>query len=319
MSLPNVVLPWSSQNAPSLSGGPTSGSAPVSVPEPEPEPGHGPIAAALYRAGFTASAAVLVEASSDPSVHALVEQWRETAAADAALADLIARQGGALIPSVATRRDGSPRFVVRFSSAAAAVAAIDAEHGDRGVDPELRLFLDEALRDGDRFVDADPGDGFGALSAASGSASVSVIVLCDAPEHCALISDSAQASGVEGRVIARVASTLDQVPTVPTTPGASTLVHAGSAASVAVLLRGVRGALERREIGAVAWRCGLSGANGPDAESMQVAAAVLGMFGFIHFALASGEAGTELVPAEAMATNAMIFSLEPSFLARFAG
>ena len=105
---------------------------------------------------------------------------------------------------------------------------------------------------------------------------------------------------------------------MPTTPGASTIVHAGSAASVAVLLRGVRGALERREIGAVAWRCGLSGASGPDAEGMQVAAAVLGMFGFIHFALASGEAGTELVPAEAMATYAMIFSLEPSFLARFA-
>ena len=84
------------------------------------------------------------------------------------------------------------------------------------------------------------------------------------------------------------------------------------------LLRTVLGALERREIGVVAWRCGRADDTGRDAENLQVAAAVLGVFGFQHFALADGEHGVELVPAEVMASNEMIFSIEPSFLARFA-
>ena len=54
-----------------------------------------------------------------------------------------------------------------------------------------------------------------------------------------------------------------------------------------------------------------------DAESLQIAAAVLSVFGFQHFALTQGDDGMELVPADAMASNEMIFSLEPSFLMRF--
>ena len=309
MSLPNPVLPWSTQHVSLLSGAQTT----------PPESGHASIAEALFRIGFTASARALVDACSDPTVReALVPQWEQTAAADTALADVIARSGAVVIPSVSTRHDGAPRFVVRFRNPGDAVAALEAEHGKHGVDAELRLFLTEALRDGDRFVDADPRAGFGALSAASGDASVSVVVLCDSPDQCELVEQSARLSGVESRVTARTVSSLDQVPTAPTAPGASTILHAGSAATVAMLMHGARGALERREIGAVAWRCGTSGATGAEAESMQIAAAVLGVFGFIHFALADGDAGTELVPAEAMATNEMIFSLEPLFLARFA-
>ncbi len=216
------------------------------------------------------------------------------------------------------RKDGSPRFVVQIHDADTAVAAIAQEQGDSGVDAEMRLFLDEALRDGDRFVDASPSAGFAALSAASGAAVTSVIVLCEDAEQCAAIEASARWSDLSASVTAREGVSLDAVPFGAAVEGASTILHAGSAAAVAPLLRTARGALERREIGAVAWRCGRADESGRDAENLQVAAAVLGVFGFIHFALAEGANGTELVPAEAMASNEMIFSIEPSFLARFA-
>lgn len=312
MSMPNVVHPWS-QTPPSftaslLSGGETE--SPVADPAP--------VAEALFSAGFLASAIALAESSGDPELADRAAQWRQVAASDAALAAQIGDGGGALIPSVSTRADGSARFVISAADAGEAVEALALEHGGNGVDAELRLFLDEALRNGDRFVDAAPGAGFAALSAASGAAVASVVVLCESAAHCASIESSARWSDVAGSVTAREGSTLDQVPLAPAIDGASTIVHAGSAAAVAPLLSSARGALERREIGVVAWRCGRAGETGRDAESLQVAAAVLGVFGFHHFALADGENGTELVPAEAMASNEMIFSIEPGFLARFA-
>jgi hypothetical protein len=69
-------------------------------------------------------------------------------------------------------------------------------------------------------------------------------------------------------------------------------------------------------IDAIAWRCGTLRDADYDAEGVQVAAAVLGVLGFQHFALAVGTEGVELVPTEAVASNTMIFSVGASFLAR---
>lgn len=307
MSVPNVIHPWTAPQ-PTLTALPPT---PV-VADAQP------IANALFAAGFVASAIAVAGAGSDPELAAMVERWRTTQGLDASLAGMIDGAAGAVVPSVTAREDGSPRFVLRIPDGAAAVAAISAEHGGDGVDAELRLFLDDALRNGDRFVDAAPGLGFGAMSAASGAATVSVIVLCaDAAQRDAM-ETSAHLSDVSDCVTVREATSLMGVSFAPALPGAHTVLHAGSAADVAPLLMGAREALERREIGAVAWRCGRADETGRDAEHLQVAAAVLGVFGFQHFALASGDAGMELVPADAMATNAMIFSLEPSFMARFA-
>lgn len=312
MSIPNIVHPWSfptvAAPAPSL----------TAVAEAPPLDDAGAVAEALFSAGFVQSAIGLAEASGDESLLHRAGAWRDASVADAAVAERIARGEGVLIPSVALRSDGTPRFVVRAVDGASAVDAIAREHGPNGVDAELRLFLDEALRGGDRFVDAAPGHGFAALSAASGTAGTSVIVLCASDAHADAVTSSAQASGVAARVMAYGDATVDQVAFAPALHGASTILHLGSASEVAPQLRAVRGALERREIGVVAWRCGRSGENSLDAEHMQVAAAVLGVFGFQHFALADGEQGTELVPAEAMASNEMIFSIEPGFLGRFA-
>ncbi len=315
MSMPHIVHPWST---------PLSSFAEVQpipaarVAEPTQREA-GPIAAALFAAGFITSALAIAEASADDDVRALADQWRQTIASDGALADIIERGAGAVVPSVAVRDDGAPRFVLRVTDADVVAELVAREHGNDGVSAELRLFLDEALVNGDRYIDAAPGAGFAALTAATGAAAVSVIVLCDDAAQCAAIEDSARWSDASAEVTAREASALVAVNFAPAMPGASTILHVGSAAAVAPLLTGVREALERREIGAVAWRCGRTDDTGRDTEAMQIAAAVLGVFGFQHFALAQGADGIELVSADAMASNEMIFSLEPSFLARFTG
>lgn len=315
MSMPNIVHPWSTPLTSFAVVAPIPATRVAAATQPE----AGPIASALFAAGFITSALAIAEASSDDDVRALAHRWRQTIAADTALADIIERGAGALVPSVAVRDDGSPRFVLRMTDADAAAELVAREHGDDGVDAELRLFLDEALANGDRYVDAAPGAGFAALTAATGAAGVSVIALCDDAAQCAAIEDSARWSDASEQVTARDASSLVAVSFAPAMPGASTILHAGSAAAVAPLLTGLREALDRREIGAVAWRCGRTDDTGRDAESLQIAAAVLGVIGFQHFALAQGADGIELVSADSMASNEMIFSLEPSFLARFAG
>ena len=306
MSMPNVVHPWSF----------TQQSLTEVLPVPA-SPDMGPIASALFAAGFVNSAIALATSSPDRELQAMAGEWRQTVELDDAVAALIARGSGPIIPSVTARPDGSPRFVLQITDADSATRAIAQEHGDDGVSAELRLFLDEALRDGDRYVDAAPADGFAALSAATCGCAVSVIALCDDAAQRAALEASAEWSDVADALTAREADTLHEMSFTPTTSGASTLLHAGGAAAVASLLIGARDALERREIGAVAWRSGRADESSRDAESLQIAAAVLSVFGFQHFALTQGDDGMELVPADAMASNEMIFSLEPSFLMRF--
>lgn len=312
MSIPNVVMPWSHN--------PVAFSADAVTPADAPTgPDAAPVAAALFNAGFVDSAFALVAANPDhEALCALADGWQATRTADAALATMIANGAGVVVPSVSVRDDGAPRFVVYIADSELATLALQQEHGEHGVDSELRLFLDEALRDGDRFIDAAPGDGFAALSAASHAAAVSVIALCSDAALRDALEASAQQSGVDTAITARTGTSLAQVPTAPASSGSTTMLHVGSAAAVAAMLSSVRGALERREIGVVAWRCGRADEVGRDAEALQIAAAVLGLFGFQHFALADGAQGTELVPAESMASNTMIFSLEPGYLTQFA-
>ncbi len=317
MSMPEIVHPWSLPMAPADSVSLVSVTEPAAIEPAVPEHAA-PVANALFAAGFVSAAIALADASGDAALIERASAWRDVAASDAVVAATIGAGAGAIVPSVATRADGAPRFMISAADADAAVTAIAREHGEHGVDAELRLFLDEALRDGDRFVDAAPGDGFAVLSAATGIATTSVIALCDDAGQAAAITASAHWSGVSAQMTASADLALDQVPFATSSAATSTILHVGSAGAVAPMLRTVRGALERGEIGVVAWRCGRSGETGRDAENLQVAAAVLGVFGFQHFSLADGEQGTELVPAEAMASNEMIFSIEPTFLARFA-
>jgi hypothetical protein len=311
MSLPDVVHPW-------LLPAPLfAPPALVEVAVTEPASDSAPAAAALFGAGFVQSADALAALGGSPELTALAAEWQARTIADAALAQVIRRAGTALIPSLPVTDAGAPRFVLVVPDPEAAVAAIAGEFGAHGVQAELRLFLDEVLRNGDRYVDAAPGAGHAALTAASSAAMISVIVLCDSAVQCAAIDASARWSDVADAVTAREGVSMAELALGPVTDGASTILHAGSAAAVAPLLTTARAALERGDIGAVAWRCGRADETGRDAESLQIAAAVLGVFGFEHFALVEGASGPELVPADAMSSNEMIFSLEPGFMARF--
>ena len=308
MSMPNVTHPWTD----------TSSSFVTELIIVPPVADVGRVATTLFETGFVEAAIALAEQSGGDVLLAAAHEWRQTQSSDAALAAMIRQGAGALVPSVSLRSDGAPRFVVQIADVAAAANAIVREHGEHGTDAELRLFLDEVLQDGDRFVDAAPGAGFAALSAASGQAVASVVVLCINGVTCRAIEESARWSESSDSIVVHEGSELAGIGLAPAVAGGTTIIHAGSAAAVAPLLSGVRHALERGEIGAVAWRCGRADEMGRDAESLQVAAAVLGVFGFQHFALADGADGAELVPADAMASNEMIFSLSPEFLARFA-
>jgi hypothetical protein len=311
MSLPDVVHPWS------LPQPHTAPTALLEVAVTEPVPVSAAAASALFAAGFSATARQLAALGATNDLTGLAELWQERAAADAALADTVARAGQLLVPSLPVTSSGAPRFVLAVPDETAAIAAVTQEFGTPAPHAELRIFLDEVLRNGDRFVDAAPGAGFAAMTAASGAASVSVIVLCDDATHCAAIDESARWSDVADVVTAREGVTLTELALGPATPGSSTILHAGGAADVAPLLTTARTALERGDIGAVAWRCGRADETGRDAESLQIAAAVLGVFGFEHFVIVDGNHGPELVPADVMSSNEMIFSLEPGFMARF--
>ena len=307
MSLPQMVYPWT-QESPARAEAADHPGAEQALDA----------ARALFDTGYVRSA-IAIAAATGAAAHA--DGWREVLAADEALADAVSARlaRDTRVPSVTAGPDGTPRFTVHAPTVAAALAALAVEHGANGVDAELRLFLDEALQSGDRFVDTAPGLGFAALSAASSTTSASVLVLCDDEAGRHAIELGARESDLGTRVTVRPPTVLDAVPTSPLVTGGTTIVHAGGASDVGPLLRGARRAIERGEIGAVAWRCGQGGDAGLDAEHLQVAAAVLGVFGFEHFALAQGAQGTELVPAEAMASNAMIFSLGPTLLGRFGG
>lgn len=65
-------------------------------------------------------------------------------------------------------------------------------------------------------------------------------------------------------------------------------------------------------------RCGCALSTGRDAEALLVAATVSGLSGFPDLALADGETDTKPVPAESMASNTMLLSLEPDDLTGFA-
>ncbi len=272
----------------------------------------GPVAEVLRAAGFTQAAIKVAQLAGDERA----AEWSAIATADAALASTIATHGTIGIPSVQIREDGSPRFVICGDDARALVALFTDEHGERGIDSELRLFLDEALRRGDRFVDAQPAAGFATLTAATREG-VEVIALVDAARTGEALRRSATVSGCEGALAVRLVN--DEQALVFEAHDGQTVLHAGHAGNVAVLLQAMREQSGAVPVDVVAWRCGTARDADYDAEAMQIAAAVLGVLGFQHFALAVGAEGVELAPAEAMASNTYMFSLSPAFMERSEG
>ncbi len=271
------------------------------------------MAEALFGAGYRKAAIALARADGSPEALACLDAWERVADADAALAARIAQSHAPLLPSVQTTADGTPRFVLVADDADALAGACREEHGATGVQPELRTFLDEALRSGDVFVDAAPGAGFAALGAATCGADATVVVATDDARAAARVRDSARASDCGARVVTTGIDRWESTALAHLAADGLVLLHAGDAGDVAPLVAMCRALVRGDRIGAIAWRCGTSA---DEAEGMQVAAAVLGVLGFAHFALAWRDGVAELVPADAMASNDYVFSVSPAFIGR---
>jgi hypothetical protein len=313
----NPATPWTTSSGLRLSTSTESVAVSTPVAEKTHAVDHGidaprhcsAIAEVLHAAGFTQAAQVAARRGDD----ARAEEWESLAMADAALARTLEAHGTVGVPSVQLGEDGAPRFIVNAPDSEALVAAFNDEHRGNGVDTELRLFLDEAMAPGDRFVDFAPGLGFAVLTAAT-TAAGSAMAFVERSESEAALSASARMSACAERVQVRGPAMSDEW-TIPATDGL-VIVHAGAAAAVAPLLQALRAADPAVRLDAIAWRCGTLRDADYDAEGVNVAAAVLGVLGFQHFALAVGTQGVELVPTEAVASNTMIFSVGASFLAR---
>ncbi|MFO0093991.1 MAG: hypothetical protein ACK54K_06750 [Gemmatimonadaceae bacterium] len=293
--------------APALHADPAIPAAPLS--------GGGEVVAladALVAAGYRQSAMALLQADGTPEAQTCAAAWQRVAAADTRLAERVARSGLPMLPSVQVAEDGTPRFVI-VGTTERLVSACHEEHGPTGVLPELRQFLDEALSSGDVFVDAAPGLGFAALGAATWITPVDVVAATDDAALRDDLRQSACATGCATRI--HFADVAEWAPAAIARLADHGLVmlHAGEAAHVAPLLSVGQALLRGDRIGVVAWRCGTPTR---PAEGTEVAAAVLGVLGFRHFALAQRDGIAELVPTDAVATNDYVFSVAPAFIAR---
>lgn len=276
-------------------------------------------ASAAAQAARTALAELLEHQGFPASAHALVAETdadsvKSPAAspADAALVAVITSHGAPVVPSVNSTQAETARFYVTSTDMTQLAASAEREFGAHGVDAELRLFLDEALAAGDCYLDAAPGLGFAALSAASCGQPITVRALLHETSptgHASAASDlatSARLTGVDVRT--HGTDDLEDLPFEALAPTAYVIVHAGDAGQVAPLLSRLRQAVRDGVVGAVAWR------RNTDGEA--TAAAVLDVLGFTPFALVDGAEGMELVPAEAVSTNDYVLSLTDAFIAR---
>jgi FMN phosphatase YigB (HAD superfamily) len=246
------------------------------------------------------------------------EAAEAVANADAALAALVASRRQPLIPSVNTTASGVPRVVLTGPDTAALARTLQTECGPHGVDAELRLFLDEALAAGDVVVDAAPGAGFAALTAATFREPVSVMTLHDTEAaRASLDASAASVAALHERdghtptlaVRALPAQPLDALafPDMPRT--AYVVLHCGDASQVAPTLVGARMLQRTGRLGVVAWSRAAR-------DAVDTATTVLDVLGYQHFALADGAEGVELVPAHVLGGSEMVFSISPEFLSR---
>ena len=263
------------------------------------------LAALLERQGFPASARALLEGGDGPTA---------ASSADARLREILTKHGAPVVPSVNSTGDDLPRFFVTSASLTALAEAGEREFGAHGVDAELRLFLDEALAEGDWFVDAEPGLGFSALSAATNGQAITVHVLAPAEARDGRMAEEiatdlrASARLSEVHLHTHLGDSVDGITFDSLAPTAYVIVHAGDAAQVAPLMSRLRRWVQEGVVGAVAWR--------RTSEGADTAAAVLDVLGFAPFALVDGADGMELVPAHAVRTNEYMLSLSEAFIAR---
>lgn len=242
---------------------------------------------------------------------------RETHRADA-LARAAAAAGFIPVPSAQRLADGAPRFILLVSDARVAtregIERFTTELGGAGIDAELRHFLDAALDASHGFIDWQPGEGYAVLAAATAPTAPATVIARVAPEHRDGLARSIALAGVSERVTLSEAddATLDAMVSASAAPMLH--VRAGSAADVPALLASGREAIHAGRIASVSWA--VPAGSGLRGTAEHVAATVLSVMGFAHFAVVAGRDGAELALFdEAPAGQTLVVSVSPAYLA----
>jgi hypothetical protein len=212
------------------------------------------------------------------------------------------------VPSLTTAPDGTPRFLLGVQWAELAhpiVQAVVLGELAQGVQVELRNFLDEVLRETDRFVDLEPAVGVAiltALSAPSGCSQV-VAVQTDATLHAVLSRNVAAAGASAAVTLCADASDIEAL--VARDTSHRLLMHTGraSARTIAPLLASAR---DR----AIAIACTID-----DSTDLDALGDVFDAAGLLPLMLVSAGDECELAAFDADAGATYCFALSPAFVA----
>lgn len=225
--------------------------------------------------------------------------------------------------SAQQRADGQPRYTLAIPITAfandRALADYQAELAE-GVDPAIRTFLDEELRDGDLYVDVGAGWGLHAFGAATvpGCSARVICVVADGGEaellrrnasenELAEVMEVLQVSDLVNSPIAEVAAE-----SLADGPG-RIFLRIGDPELVPQVLARSADALTDGAISVVIWPRRPDPGTGEPTSSDAAALRCLREQGYSNLTLVSDPTGPVLVPIEAVPGIRLVFSLSPSY------
>jgi hypothetical protein len=274
------------------------------------------VADALHR-GHVRSAAMTFEqaASLLPFDHPAMQHARQLldqcAAADAALQQRQIAGEMVVVPSLTECAPGVPRFQFGVSEAELGhptVIAFLRDEQDTGAQAELRNFLEQAMLDGDDYIDLDPGAGAGVLSACTMSSGRMVAVTADAVLQQLIIRNARQFSGAgESHSPVQVVSDITEATTLITP--ARTIVHLGSLPASSVVSAG---SSWRDHAIAFAW-------DAADPSAAFYVQQELEQLGASSFVMAEDEEGMSLAPFRIGCGATTAFALSERFINTLGG
>jgi len=226
------------------------------------------------------------------------------------------------LPSMERLPDGAPRFTLDVPFAALAGDGFETyslELAGGGVDRDLRLFLEERLRDGDAFLDVGAGWGFAALAAATlPGRAVRVLALVDDPAREAVLRSALPTAAITGSLEALATDAPGQAPpdlllADPSPHSGSVFLRVSDPGALPDVLAGSAGLIAAGRLACLAWRC-RPGPDGESAAADRVVLESLSSLGFEHFRVAEDASGCSLDPFTTPSGEGHVFSLSPTCL-----
>ncbi|MEW5927022.1 MAG: hypothetical protein AB1941_06045 [Gemmatimonadota bacterium] len=227
------------------------------------------------------------------------------------------------LPSVVRLPNGAARFTLQVPLATLAGDGFEAyslELAGGGVDRDLRLFLEEELRDGDAFLDVGAGWGFAALAAATvPGRAVRVLALVGGAAEQAVLRSGLAAAAITGSLEALATDAPGRTPpdlllADPAPRRGNVFLRVSDARALPDVLAGSAGLVASGRLACLAWRCRPAPDGGP-AEADRAVLESLSGLGFQHFRVREDDAGCFLAPLASPPHGGHVFSLSAAYLA----